>query len=177
MAAEAPPRRSLFRRLLPLLIVLLVIGLLTTQRLRDPESSESELNPVVTADFPANVEAGSVHTATITIENPAASDIENLFVSFATLGTAGGKDLSTPIVGGVPSGRESPVVSIDPQPSATGGGVRFGFGELSGEEEMTVEFELRVPETTGPAANSIVVYDGAVPERSGGSKIETIVES
>ena len=177
MSVEAPPRRSLFRRLLPLLIVLVIIGILTTQRLRDPEGSETELNPVVTADFPPNVEAGSIHTATITIENPSATDIDTLFVSFATLGAAGGDDLPTPIVGGPAIGGASAVVSVEPEPVATGGGVRFGFGELAAGEELIVDFDLRVPETTGPAANSIVVYDGSVPDRSGGSKIETIVES
>jgi hypothetical protein len=164
--------------MLPLLIVLIVVGILTTQRLRDPEGSQTEIDPVVTADFPANVEAGSTYTARIDIENPSASDIDSLFVSFSTLGAVGGEDLPTPIVGGAPSTTgDSPVVSITPEPVATGGGVRFGFGPLEAGEDTTVDFELRVPEETGPAANSIVVYDGAVPERSGGTKIETIVES
>ena len=176
MDSEAPPRgRSPIRRWLPLLFVAL-IAVVAVWRFNRPEGA-GELNPVVSARFPANVEAGALERATITVQNPSASDIENLFVSFSQLGTAGGADLPTPIVGGIADDGGSPVLSIDPKPSASGGGVRFGFGELPAGEELEVEFELRMPEETGPAANSIVVYDGSVPDRAGGTKMETIVES
>lgn len=176
MDAEAEPRGpSPFRRWLPLLVVAL-IGVVAVWRFNRPEGAGA-LNPVVSARFPANVESGAVETAIITVQNPSASEIENLFVSFSQLGTAGGADLPTPIVGGVTSEGGSSVLSIDPKPEASGGGVRFGFGDLPPGEELEVKFELRVPEETGPAANSVVVYDGSVPDRAGGTKIETIVES
>ena len=176
MDPEAPPRgRSPFRRWLPVLVFAL-IAVVAVWRFNRPESS-GEIDPVVSASFPANVESGAVETARVTVRNSSASDIANLFVSFSQLGTAGGADLPTPIVGGITSHGGSPVLSIDPKPSASGGGVRFGFGELPAGEELEVEFELRMPEQTGPAANSIVVYDGSVPDRAGGTKIETIVES
>lgn len=176
MAVEPGEGRSTRRRLVPLLLVVAVVFAIVVQRFRSPDEGSGDVNPVVSVGFPANVEAGSVHTATVRVENPSASDIPSLFVSFSLLGAAGGENLPTPIVGGPSEHGKSAVVSIDPEPIAEGGGVRFGFGELASGGEITIQFELRSPETTGPAANSVVVYDGELPDHAGGASIETTVE-
>lgn len=176
MAVEPGEGRSTKRRLIPLLLVVAVVFAIVVQRLRSPEEGSGSLKPVVTVDFPANVEAGSVNTAIVTVENPSASDIPSLFVSFSLLGTAAGERLPTPIVGGPSENGQPAIVSIDPEPIAEGAGVRFGFGELASGDEVTIEFELRAPEITGPAANSVVAYDGELADRSGGASLETTVE-
>ena len=176
MSAEPEGRRSIWRRLIPLLIVIAIVLAIVVQRLQSPEEGSGDVNPLVSVTFPANVEAGSVNTAAVRVQNPSASDITNLFVSFSLLGAAGGEDLPTPIVGGVVQKGEPVVVSVEPEPVARAGDVRFGFGELAAGEEMTIEFELRVPQIPGPAANSVVAYDGGLTDRAGGAKLETMVD-
>lgn len=163
--------------MLPVLIGLLIIGALAFSQLRGTEEGIGEQKPVVTIDFPTNAEAGSVQTATITVENPAASDIESLFVAFSALATAGGDDFPTPIVGGSLTGKDSAVVDVQPEPVAEGEGVRFGFGPLESGQTTTIRFDLRMPEATGDAANSIAVYDGTIPERAAGGSIQVTLES
>ena len=177
MAVDARGERSVPRRLLPLLIVILVFGGLAVTQLRTSEEGAGEQKPVVSVDFPATAEAGSIQTAVVNVQNPAASDIESLFVSFSALAVAGGEDFPTPIVGGALTGKDSAVIDVQPEPVAEGEGVRFGFGPLEAGETTTIRFELRMPETTGPAANSIAVYDGTIPERSSGDSIEVTLES
>ena len=160
-----------------MLIVVVVFGGLAVTQLRSSEEGLGEQKPVVTIDFPATAETGSVQKAVLTIENPAASDIESLFVSFSALAVAGGEDFPQPIVTADVAGAESSVVDVEPEPVAQGEGVRFGFGPLEAGETMTISFDLRMPETTGNAANSIAVYDGTLPERATGGSIETSLES
>ena len=176
MAVAPPERRSPWRRLTPFLVIIVFFIGLAIFRLGNPTGGAGDLEPVVTVEFPAIVEAGSVHTAILEVTNPSASDIKALFVSFSLVGTAGGEDLPTPIVGAVTGGL-SPVVAIEPEPSAVGEGVRFGFGILAAGETRTIEFSLRAPQIVGRAANSVVVYDGQRPERAGGALLETMVES
>lgn len=176
MAVELPRRRSLYRRLLPLLVAIVLFGALAVSQLRNSGEGIGDQKPVLTVAFPSTAEAGSVQTATLTIENPAASDIESLFVSFSALAVGGGADLPTPIVSGA-QGAESPIVSIEPRPLAQAEGVRFGFGPLESGATKVIRFDLRMPEITGAAANSIAVYDGTLPERSSGDSIEVTLES
>lgn len=171
MAVELP-RRTLPRRLLPLLIVVVLFGALAVSQLRNSEEGLGEQKPVLTVEFPTTGETGSVQTVVLTVENPAASDIESLFVSFSALATAGGEGFPTPIVAGKVAGAESSIVDIEPQPVAQGEGVRFGFGPLEAGETRTIRFDLRMPQITGDAANSIAVYDGTLPERASGGSIE-----
>ena len=178
MSTQPTERRPLLpRRVLPVLIGLLIVGALAFSQLRGTEEGIGEQKPVVSIDFPATAEAGSVQTATITVENPAASDIESLFVAFSALATAGGEDFPTPIVGGPVTGKDSPVVDVQPEPVAEGEGVRFGFGPLDSGATTTIRFDLRMPEITGEAANSVAVYDGNIPERAAGGAIEVTIES
>lgn len=159
---------------MPLIVLVLVLGVIVFNRLQASDEGAGAQKPVLSIDFPETAEAGSVETAVLEVANPAASEIESLFVSFSSVATAGG-ELPTPIVTGGPR-KDSAVVSIDPRPTAVGEGVRFGFGPLGPGETRTIRFDLRLPETTGPAANSVAVYDGTVPERATGGSIEVTVE-
>ena len=175
MDQQLSERRSLPRRLMPLLIVVVVLGFIVFSRLRASDEGAGAQKPVVSIAFPTTADAGSVETAVIEVTNPAASEIGSLFVSFSSVAAAGG-DLPTPIVTAAPR-KDSPVLSIEPRPTAVGGGrVRFGFGPLGPGDTRTIRFELRLPETTGPAANSVAVYDGEIPERGTGGSIEVTVE-
>jgi hypothetical protein len=174
VAVEEPERRSLLRRFAPLLAIAVFFVGIAIFRLGNPTEGVGELDPVATVEFPATVEAGSVQTAIVEVTNPSASDIGALFVSFSLVGVGGGEDVPTPIVG---PAAEPAVVAVEPEPSAEGEGVRFGFGELRAGETTVIEFQLRIPETSGRAANSIVVYDGERPERGGGVLLETTVQS
>lgn len=160
---------------MPLLVVVVFLGFIVFSRLGASDDGAGAQDPRLTIDFPATADAGSVQTAVLRIENPAASDIGSLFVSFSSVAAAGG-ELPTPIVTGI-KGAGSPVVDVDPEPTAVGGRrVRFGFGPLGAGQTRTITFELRVPETTGEAANSVAVYDGEIPERATGGSLEVVVE-
>ena len=168
--------RSLPRRLLPLLVLVILLGALVVSRLRGSEEGVGSQKPLLTIDFPAIGEAGSVQTAVLEVENPAASDIGALFVSFSALAAPGGEDFPTPIVAGRATGEEPAIVDIEPNPLVREAGVRFGFGPLEAGKTKTIRFDLRLPETAGEAANSVAVYDGEVPERGTGGRLEITVD-
>ncbi|MDQ4095814.1 MAG: hypothetical protein M3174_06405 [Actinomycetota bacterium] len=176
MAIAADEGRSVPRRLVPLLLVVVVFGGLALTQLRNSEEGIGEQKPVLSVDFPTTAEAGSIQTAVLHVENPAASDIESLFVSFSALAVGGGEDFPTPIVAGRVAGSEPAVVDVEPEPTAREQGVRFAFGPLEAGESTTIRFDLRMPEITGRAANSIAVYDGTIPERATGDSIEITIE-
>ena len=175
MVVVQPPSGFAPRRLVPLLIVVLVVGGFAFFRAGSQEGLGDQ-NPLLTIQFPEIGEAGSVQTAVLEVENPAASDIGALFVSFSALAAPGGEDFPTPIVAGRVAGQESAIVDIEPDPEVREAGVRFGFGPLEAGEKTTISFDLRLPETSGEAANSVAVYDGEVPERGTGGSLEITVD-
>ena len=172
---ERAPRRSLIRRLLPWgVLVVIVVGIFV-QRARIARESPAASDPILVVDFPETVEAGSVQQAVFEIENPGAEDIDRLWISFSLVGVAGGASLPEPLVGPVARGAEPSVVDVDPEPQTAAQGVRFGFGPLDAGETTTIEFDIRVPETPGPAANAVLIYDGTEPQRARGVALETTV--
>ena len=175
MVVDQPPAGFPLRRLLPLLIAALVVGAFAFFRAGSPEGIGDQ-KPVLTIQFPEIGEAGSVQTAVLEVENPAASDIGALFVSFSALAAPGGEDFPTPIVAGRVAGQEPAIVDIEPNPLVREAGVRFGFGPLEAGETRTISFDLRLPDTAGEAANSVAVYDGEVPERGTGGRLEITVD-
>jgi hypothetical protein len=133
--------------------------------------------PEVSVEFPATSEPGSVQTATFTIRNPGPNEMQSIFLSFARVGPAeGGGQLPLPIVDAGAQHENLAIVSISPEPDATSiEGVVFRFGGLAVGETMTVTFELMVPDTIGPAANSVTAYPGEEPERAKGVRLDTQV--
>ena len=158
------------------MLAALVLGGIAISQLRGSEEGVGDQKPVLSIDFPTIGEAGSVQTAVLEVHNPAASDIGALFVSFSELAAPGGEDFPTPIVTARVAGQEPSIVNIEPNPTVREAGIRFGFGPLAAGATRTISFELRLPETPGEAANSVAVYDGEVPERGTGGRLEITVD-
>ena len=133
--------------------------------------------PEISVEFPVTSEPGSVQTATFTIRNPSEERMASVFLAFARVGPAqGGDPLPYPIVDPGAKHENPAIVSIEPEPDASSiDAVVFRFGALDAGETMTVEFELRIPEVTGPAANSVSVYPGEHPDRAKGVRLDTEV--
>ena len=143
----------------------------------DPNTTEEGKSlPIISADFPDAVEAGSLETLTLSVENPGPGEFSSLFVTFSVVGAAKGVSLPQPIVDVAVKGRPPSVVSVDPEPVKTAEGIRFRFDPLPAGETTEITFELRMPEKGGVAANSVQVYDGAEPERVRGVLLATKVE-
>ena len=140
-----------------------------------PETSAAK--PELSITFPSRVDAGSTHTALLEVSNPGPEDIGALFVSFSRVGVASGVELPAPIVDVVPKNGSSAVVDVDPRPVAVGNGIRYRFRPLQAGSSASLEFELRVPEQPGVAANAVLVYDGEDPARAKGVLLETNVTS
>ncbi|MEA2499298.1 MAG: hypothetical protein QOH26_1703 [Actinomycetota bacterium] len=133
--------------------------------------------PKPSIEFPATSPSGSVQTAVLTIENPGPGDIDSLFVTFVLASPLAGEDLPAPIANGGPGGKDPNVISISPKPVAVDAtGVNYRFEALAEGETTTITFELRVPDQPGPAANSVLVSDGAEIERARGVRLQTEVE-
>jgi len=143
----------------------------------DPnQTTEGESRPVLDAEFPETVEPGAVETFTLTVENPGPGDFSTLFVSFSLVGAAEGVSLPEPIVNVPAKGSPSSVLDVRPKPVKAAEGIRFRFSALPEGETEQIEFDLRVPEKPGVAANSVQVYDGAEPERVRGVLLSTRVQ-
>lgn len=140
-----------------------------------PEGEEGR--PQIAVVFPETSAPGSLQTATFTITNPGPERMESVFLAFARVGPAqGGEPLPFPIVDPGAKGENPSIVSITPEPDASSNdAVVFRFAGLDEGESMTIEFELLVPETSGPAANSVSVYPGEYPDRAKGVRLDTEV--
>lgn len=134
-------------------------------------------HPLITVEFPQSADPGSVQTATFTITNPGPEEMSSLFLSFARVGPAvGERELPVPIVD-VGARNENPsIVAVDPEPDAVSlDGVVYRFGSLAAGDTTTISFDLRIPETPGPAANSVAAYPGEFPDRARGVRLDTQV--
>lgn len=156
------------------LLALLALGVYVGNR-GVPASEEGR--PEITVVFPETSDPGSVQTATFTITNPGSERMESVFMAFARVGPAqGGDPLPHPIVDPGAKHTNPAIVSIRPEPDASSiDAVVFRFAGLDAGETMTVEFDLKVPETPGPAANSVSVYPGEHIDRAKGVRLDTEV--
>jgi hypothetical protein len=132
--------------------------------------------PQVAVEFPATSSPGSVHTAAVEVANPGPGDIERLAVSFALVGAPAVEGLPKTLIGAAGGERANSVLEVSPRPeSVSPDGAVYRFDGLAEGESVTIEFELRVPRTPGPAANSVVVADESDPARARGARLETTV--
>jgi hypothetical protein len=162
-----------------LLVVALAALMLGTACYRDTSNltTSGMGKPIVSVDFPATVEAGSVHTAELRVDNPGPGDIQVLIVSFSALGSPT-EGMHDPLVE-VGRGDHSPsVVGVDPAPEdVSEGGTIYRFEGLDVDDSKTISFRLRAPEVGGVVANSLIVYDGTEVQRAKGVRIETRVRA
>jgi hypothetical protein len=164
------------RRLLYLVVLLLLGAACTGTGQNLTEAGNGFPEPSI--EFPAVSAPGSVQTAVLTVKNPGPGDMDSLFVTFVVASPgAAGEDLPVPIANGGPRGKDPNVISITPEPVGVDAvGVNYRFAGLPEGDETTITFELRVPEKIGPAANAVIVSDGAERERARGVRLETQVE-
>ena len=136
-----------------------------------------EGRPEITVAFPTVADPGAVQTATFTVTNPGPGRMASLFLAFARVGPAqGGGELPYPIVDAGAKHENPAILSVEPEPEAVSlNAVVFRFEGLDEGETVTISFDLRVPEQTGPAANSVTAYPGEDPERAKGVRLETEV--
>ena len=141
-----------------------------------PEGEEGR--PEISVVFPEVSQPGSVQTATFTIRNPGPEDMKSLFLAFARVGPAqGGDPLPFPLVDPGAKHVNPTIVSISPEPDASSiDAVVFRFPGLDPGEMFTVEFDIRVPDVPGPAANSVTAYPGEFPDRAKGVRLATEVQ-
>ncbi|HEV3473010.1 MAG TPA: hypothetical protein VG408_07395 [Actinomycetota bacterium] len=165
------------RRAGALVGVVFVIILVLFVANRDVRRDENPGDPVITVDFPATAEPGSIQAATFTISNPGPGDMGSLFLAFVRVGPSqGGSELPFPIVDPGRDKVNPNIVSIEPEPEAISpDAVQFRFGSLEQGEQLTVTFELRIPEVTGEVANSVTAYAGEDPSRASGVRLSTQV--
>lgn len=144
----------------------------------DPNLSESGKGlPVLSVDFPPEVDAGSTATATLSVENPGPGDMSSVVVAFATVGVAAASGpLPAELVPIVTRGDNPAITSVTPEPrSVSKDGVIYVFDGLREGESLEVAFAIRVPDQAGPAANSVSVYAGDESDRIRGLRLETEV--
>ena len=141
----------------------------------DPNVTESgEGKPVLSIEFLPTVDPDSQEVATLRIENPGPGDMDSLQVSFVALGAS---DLPDPLVGFGAKGENPSIVSVDPKPRAVSvDGVVYTFDGVAEGDSKEIEFTIQTPVEQGRFANSVIVSDGANPERSRGVPLETRVE-
>jgi hypothetical protein len=145
----------------------------------DPDVSPAGRGlPDLSVAFPQTSEPGSTQTAVLTVTNPGPEEMSQLVVAFVRVGPGGDStELPTPIVDGAARHRNPAIVNIDPEPNAISlPAVEFTFDGLADGESMEISFDLKVPETRGPAANSVTVYEGSDPQRARGIRLETTVD-
>jgi hypothetical protein len=133
--------------------------------------------PVIVVEFPEQVDAGSVNTATLTVENPGPGDIGTVTVAFAGVGVpAASGPLPVDLVPITTSAENPAIRSIEPEPSrVSNDGVVYYFGPLPEGETLEIAFDIAAPEQRGPAASSVSVYDGNDTDRIRGLRLATEV--
>lgn len=164
---------------IPWVVTLVILSLGTGCFGEDPNLTESGLGrPYVTVEFPETVEPGTTHDARVTIENPGPGDMDSVVVAFLRVGPAqGGEPLPVPLVDAGARGGNPAIVAIEPEPRGTSpDAVVFTFGQLPERESTTITFSLKIPDVTGPAANSVQAYAGEDPSRARGARLETDIQ-
>ena len=144
----------------------------------NPNVTESgKGKPLLSVEFPETVSAGSVATATFTVDNPGPGDIRTVALAFASVGAAGASGPLPAELVPIATSSENPVVtSVTPEPrDVSPDGVVYFFGPVDEGESVEISFDIRVPEAPGLAANSVSVYAGEEPDRIKGLRLETVV--
>ncbi|HEX2294508.1 MAG TPA: hypothetical protein VHN37_04285 [Actinomycetota bacterium] len=133
--------------------------------------------PVLTVEFPEKSPAGSVQTATLTVDNPGPGDIGSVVVTFVTAGIAA---VSGPIPAELVPITTTPdnpaIAGITPEPTdVSDDGIVYVFEGVEEGGSLEIAFDIRIPDEPGPAANSITVYAGEDTDRIRGVRVETEV--
>lgn len=129
--------------------------------------------PELALEFPESVTSGSTETAALSVTNPGPGEMGSLVVSFSRLGDPA---LPPPLVDVTGRNREGTVRDVTPEPNAVSpDGITYTFDGLDVGETVTIEFDIAIPVTEGPAGNAILVYEGQDPNRARGVRLRTEV--
>ena len=132
--------------------------------------------PTLTVSFPDSVSPGDVEDLVLEVSNPGPGDMSSLFVAFTNVGVPG-SGLGNPLIPFGSRGESPAIVDISPEPeSVSDDGSVYRFPRLEEGAATRITFSVEAPETRGPAANSVQVYDGADLERGTGKRVATTVE-
>ena len=166
----------MFLRLAPGVVALLLLGAACVGDANLTETGKGK--PLVTANFPATVEAGSTQELEIDVENPGPGDIRTIVIAFALVGPIAGQDeLPAPLIAIGVDGESPSLVAVEPSPAGISeDAALYTFEGLAEGENGTFTFDVKVPEQPGTAANSVQVYDGQELDRASGVRVETTVE-
>ena len=158
-------------------LVLVVLAALLLAACTGPDPNVTETGagkPRLEAEFPETAAPGDVVTAALEVSNPGPQDMGSIVVSFVRVGDP---SLPEPIVeprnGRVRSGIEA----IRPEPRGESpADATYAFEGIPEGGSVTIEFDLRIPETRGTVGNSVQVYDGSQVERAAGVRLEIEVQ-
>jgi hypothetical protein len=132
--------------------------------------------PLVSVEFPAEVQRSSTHTAVVEVTNPGPGDMAGFAIEFSLVGLGGTQGVPTPLVITGSQEQSPSIAGVDPEPRAVSlEGVRFFFGALDEDESETVRFDIIAPDEPGTAANAVIVSDTEEGERSRGVRLVTEV--
>jgi hypothetical protein len=138
-------------------------------------TAEGSGKPQMTIEFPAEAPAGTTQDLRIEVTNPGPGAMDSVFVAFTAVGVPG-SGVGLPIVSPVRGSKNPAVAGIEPDAlGISSDGVVYRFPGLGVGESTTITFFLVVPETPGPAANSVQVYDGSETDRAVGMRLATTV--
>jgi hypothetical protein len=153
-------------------VIVVALGLTSCTPGPDPNLTESGAGrPRVSAEFPETARAGDVVTASLEISNPGPGNIDTIVVSFVRVGDP---SLPLPIVEPRRGRVQSGIEAIRPEPEGQSpADATYTFPGLPEGGTVTIEFDLRIPDTSGRVGNSVQVYDGAQVDRAAGVRLET----
>jgi hypothetical protein len=138
-------------------------------------SAEGHGRPRLTLQFPPEVPPGSIEELRLEVTNPGPGDMDSVFVAFTAVGVPG-SGVGVPIVEPSRTSKNPVVVGIEPDADdVSDDGVVYRFPGLPAGDSTTISFELVMPESPGPASNSVQVYDGSEPDRAVGMRLATTV--
>ena len=132
--------------------------------------------PQMSLEFPAEVPPGTTQDLRIEVTNPGPGAMDSVFVAFTAVGVPG-SGVGVPIVSPVRGHMNPAVDGIEPDAAGiSDDGVVYRFQGLAEGESTTITFFLVMPDTPGPASNSVQVYDGSEPDRAVGMRLATTVQ-
>lgn len=146
------------------------VALLTTGAcFANSHVTESGLGlPVVVVDFPAEADGGTVETASFSISNPGPGAMAGITITFARVGN------DFPIVDTGGNGENPAISRVSPEPlSVDAAAVVYRFDGIPEDGEITIDFDLLIPDRTGVVANSVTVSASEDPQRVEGLRLET----
>jgi hypothetical protein len=139
-------------------------------------TQEGSGKPQMSLEFPSEAPAGTTQDLRIKVTNPGPGAMDSVFVAFTAVGVPG-SGTGLPIVSPVSGSKNPAIDGIEPDAlGISDDGVVYRFEGLGVGQSTTITFFLVMPDTPGPAANSVQVYDGSEPDRAVGMRLAITVQ-